>query len=195
MRVVELDILDGGQHVLAAGRAHVGHRLAGLLHQVRHKDIQIARHQGLALRLRPAGQVDVVQRLPHGLRVLAVVYGVHVGERRLLHQLVGTRAVEADPVVLPRVGLVGGVGDELVRLGQEQIALLQRVQGPVDLIHTLARHHQMDQVVVAHAGAPGMARLAVFMPAVKNRELNVVGVALLVGLLHLIDGHGGTSFV
>ena len=32
-------------------------------------------------------------------------------------------------------------------------------------------------------------------PAVKNRELDVVGVALLVGLLHLIDGHGGTSLV
>ena len=123
------------------------------------------------------------------------VCGVRVGERRLLHQLVGTRAVEADPVVLPRVGLVGGVGDELVRLGQEQIALLQRVRGPVDLIHTLARYHQMDQVVVAHAGAPGMARLAVFMPAVKNRELNIGRVALLVGLFHLIDGHGGTSLV
>ena len=120
------------------------------------------------MRLRPAGKIDVVQRFPRGLQIPAVVYGVRLGKRCLLHKLIGACAVEADPVILPRVGLIGGVGDKLVRLGEEQITLLQGVRCTVDLIDTLARYDQMDQVVVAHAGAPGVARLALLTSAVKN---------------------------
>ena len=195
VRVVELDELDGSQHILAARRAYIGHGLAGFLHQVRHKYVQVARHHCLAVRLRPAGKIDVVQRFPRGLQIPAVVYGVRLGKRCLLHKLIGARAVEADPIILPRVGLISSVGDELVRLGEEQITLLQGVRGAVDLIDTLARYDQMDQVVVAHAGTPCVARLALLTPAVKDRELNIICVALLVGLLHLMDGHGCTSLL
>ena len=160
---------------------------------MRHKNVQIAGHQGFVLRLGPAGKIDIIQSLAHGLRVLAVVNRVKVRERCLLHQLIGARAIETDPVVLPRVGLVGSVGDKLVGFGQKQIARLQSVRCTIDLVDALARHNQVDQVVVAHTGAPRVARQAGLMPAVKNRELNIVRVALLVGLFHLIDGHGCTS--
>ena len=184
--IVELDILDGGQHILAAGGAHVGHGFAGRLHQVGHKDIEVAGHQGLALGLRPAGQIDVVQRFPHGLGILATVYRLSVREGRLLHQLIGAGPIEAYPIVLPRVCLVRRIGDQLVGLGQKQIALLQGIGRPVDLVHAAARHHQVDEVMVAHAGAPGVARLAVLMPAVEDGQLYIIGVALLIGLLGFV---------
>ena len=180
---------------MAAGGAHVRHRVAGFFHQVRHKNIQIAGHHGLVLGLGSAAQVDIVQCLPHHLHILAVVHRVRVRERRLLHQLVGVRAVEAHPVILPRFNLVRGVGDELVRLGQKQIALLQGIGGPIDLVHALSGHNEVNQIVVAHTGPPRMARQTGLMPAVKNRKLYIVCVALLIGLLHLIDGHDGTSLV
>ncbi len=60
-----------------------------------------------------------------------MVYGLHIGERGLLHQLVGAGTVKADPVIFPRVGLIRRIGDELVGFGQEQITLLQMYRAPL----------------------------------------------------------------
>ena len=139
-------------------------------------------HLRFALRLCPARQINVVQRFPRALRVLAVVDRVLVGERRLLHELVGAGAVEPHPVILPRVGFVGRIGDQLVRLGQEQVAFLQAERRPAHLVHAAPGHHQVDQIMVAHAGAPGVPGAAELMPAIEDGELHVVRVALFIRL-------------
>ena len=82
-------------------------------------------HQRFALGFRPAGKIYIVKCFPHALRILAVVQRMLVGEWSLLHQFVGTGAVESHPVIFPGFGFIRGVGDQLVRLGQEQVALLQ----------------------------------------------------------------------
>jgi hypothetical protein len=41
----------------------------------------------------------------------------------------------------------------------------------------------MDQVMVTHTGAPGVARLAVFVATIKNGKLYIIGIVLLIRLL------------
>ena len=183
MGIIELNILDSGQHILTAGRRRVGHGFARFLHQLGHEQVQVAGHQGFALRFRAAGQVDIINGFTGALGVFAVVHGLHIAERGLLHQLVGTRAVKADPVIFPRVGFICRIGDELIGFGEEEISLLQIIGSAVDLIHTFARNNKMDQVMVTHTGAPGVARLAVFVATIKNGKLYIIGIALLIRLL------------
>ena len=78
VRVVELDVFDGVQHILARRRGVVGLRLAGLLHQGGDEEIEVAHHGGLILGLKPAGGVDVGQGRPHPFGVAGVVDGALV---------------------------------------------------------------------------------------------------------------------
>ena len=122
-----------------------------------------------------------------------MMHGVQIAERRLLHQTVGTGAVETYPVVCPGVGFVGGIGDQLVGFGQKQISLLQGVGDAPHLIYAFAAHHQVDQVMVPHTGAPGVARFTVFIAAIEDGQFHVVGVALFVRLLAYI-GHDTSPY-
>src|SRR5699024_2400789 len=95
-------------------------------------------------------------------------------------------AVKANPVVFPRVGGVSGIGVELIGLDKEQVAFLQMKGSAAHLKDPLACDDQMDQVMIAHAGTPGMPGLADFMPAAEDRKLDIVGITLFVRLLEQI---------
>lgn len=181
--VVELDVLDGVQDILAGRRGAVGAALTGLPHQGGDEEVEIAHHRGLVLGLQAAGRVDAAQGRPHPLQILGVVDGSSVGERQLRRKLVGAGTVEADPAVLPRLGFVGSIADELVGAGKEQIARHDLVGAPADLEHALARDDQMDEVVVPDAGTPGLPRSTALQTAVEDGQLNVVGIVLLERLL------------
>ena len=176
--VVELDVLDGVQDILAGRRGAVGAALAGLPHQGGDEQVEIAHHRGLVLGLQAAGRVDAAQGRPHPLQVLSVVDGSSVGERQLRRKLVGAGTVEADPAVLPRLGL-RRIPDELAGLGKEQIARHYLVGAPADLEYPLAGDDQMDEVVVPDAGTPGLPRSTALQTAVEDGQLDVVGVVLL----------------
>ena len=182
MGVVELDVLDGVQHILAGG-GRVGLACAGLPHQGSDKQVQIPHHGCLVLWLQPAGGIDVGQRCPHPVRVAGVVHRGIVRKGQLRGQLVGTGTVKAHPAVLPRLLLVGGVADQLAGAGKEQVALAYLPSAAAHLEDALAGYHQMDQVVVADAGSPCLARSAALQAAVEDGQFDIVGVILLKGLL------------
>ena len=97
-----------------------------------------------------------------------MMHRVQITERGLLHQLVGAGTVKADPIVFPGIGFVGRIGDQLVGFGQKKIPLLQCMGNTAYLVYSLAGNNKMDQVMIPYAGAPGMARFAVFMPAIED---------------------------
>ena len=183
MGVVELDVLDGVQHILAGRGGRVGLACAGLPHQGSDKQVQIPHHGCLVLWLQPAGGINVGQRCPHPVRVAGVVHGGIVRKGQLRGQLVGTGTVKAHPAVLPRLLLVGGVADQLAGAGKEQVALAYLPSAAAHLEDALAGYHQMDQVVVTDAGTPCLPRSAPLQAAVEDGQFNVVGVILLKGLL------------
>ena len=154
----------------------------GFLQQLGDEQVQVAHHQRLVAGLRPSGEEDVVQGLFHPVRVLAVVHGHVVPERHLQHQLVGAGAVEAHPIVFPRVLFVGGIHDQLAGLGQKNVARMQMVHHVVHLVDALAAGHIVDEIMVAHTGAPGVLRLAALQTAVEHGQLHIVGVMLFEGL-------------
>lgn len=190
--VVELDVLDGVQHILAGGGAGVRLGGAGLLHQSGDEQVEIPHHGGLVLGLHPPGLVDAVQRLAHPLRVLCVVHRLLIGKGQLGGELVGTRTVEAHPPVLPGLLLVCGIADQLVGPGKEQIPGHQLPGAAPYLEDALAGHHQVDQIVIPDAGAPGVAGRTALQAAVKDGQLDVVGVVLLEGLFVYVR-HGPSA--
>ena len=135
------------------------------------------------MRVRPTGNENVIQGGPHGVDVLAVVDGIGVRKGGLLHQTVGAGPVEAYPVIFPGVGRVGTIDDQLVRLDEKQIARNKIIRFTAHFVTALSGHHQMDQVMVTNARAPGMAGNAALLPAVKDGKLHIVCVVLLKGLL------------
>jgi len=191
--VVELDVLDGVQDVLAGGGQGVGPACNGLLHQGGDEQVEIAHHGGLVLRLHPAGRVDVGQRDAHGVRVLGTVHRGIVRKGQLRRQLVGAGTVEAYPAVLPGLLLVGRIADELAGPCEEQIARADLPGAAAHLKHTFAREHQMDEVMVADAGAPGLARGAALDAAIEDGKFDVVRVILFEGLL--VNVCHGCSFL
>ena len=180
--VVELDVLDGVQDVLAGGRGAVGAALAGLPHQGGDEQVEVAHHCGLILRLQSARGVDAAQGSPHPLKVLRMVDGGSVRKGQLRGQLMGAGSVEADPAVFPGLGLVGRIADELAGAGEEQIARRHLIGAPADLEYPLAGDDQMDEVVVPDAGSPCLPRSAALQTAVEDGQLDVVGVILFEGL-------------
>ena len=50
VRIVELNVFDGIQHILIGGGSVVGARLAGLLHQGRDEQVEVPHHGSLVLR-------------------------------------------------------------------------------------------------------------------------------------------------
>ena len=183
VRIIELDVLDGVEHILAGGRGAVGLGLAGLLHQGGDEQVQVAHHGGFVLRLEPAGGVDVGQGCAHPVGVAGVVDGLLVGKGELRGQFVRTCAIKAHPAVLPRLLLVGGVADELARPGKEQITGGDGKGAPAHFKGAPARNDKVDQVVVPDAGAPCLARSAPLQAAVEDGQFDVVGVILFEGLL------------
>lgn len=117
-----------------------------------------------------------------------MVHRVQITERRLLYQFIGAGTVETHPVIFPGFGVVGGVGDQLVGFGQKKISFLQGVGNTAHLIDPLAGYHQMNQVMVPHAGAPGMPRFTVFVAAIEYGQFHIVRITLLVRLFAKI-GH------
>ena len=193
--VVELDVFDGVEHILAGGRGGV--RLAGdgFLHQSGNEQIKVTHHGGLVLGLQPAGGVDVSQGGAHAVRVAGVVYGGVVGKGQLGCQLVGAGTVEAHPTVLPGVLLIGGVADELAGARKEQISGADLPGSAAYLEFALAREHQVDQVMVTDAGTPGLGRGAALNAAVEDGKFDVVRVVLFEGLLVNVCHGGLTSLV
>ena len=106
-----------------------------------------------------------------------------VRKRQLCSQFMGTCAIKTDPAVLPRLLLIGCVTDELAGPCKEQISRAHFPGAAAHLEYTLAGKHQMDQVMIPDAGAPGLPRGTAFDTAVENGQLNIVGIILLEGLL------------
>ena len=66
------------------------------------------------------------------------------------------------------------------------ISLLQIERRTAHLVYAFSGHHQVDQVMVAHTGPPGVPRQTALMTAVEDGKFHVVGIALLVGLLEQV---------
>ena len=183
MRIIELDILDCIEHILAGRRSRVRLADAGLLHQGSNEQVQISHHGGFVLRLQPTRGINVGQCGTHSLRILRVMHRRVIGKRQLCSQFMGTCAIKTDPAVLPRLLLIGCVTDELAGPCKEQIPRAHFPGAATHLEYTLAGKHQMDQVMIPDAGAPGLPRSTAFDTAVENGQLNIVGIILLEGLL------------
>ena len=157
----------------------MGLGLAGLSHEGGDEQVKIAHHGSLVLRLQPAGGVDVGQGCPHPLRVLRVVDRCFIGKGELSGQLMGAGTVEADPAVLPGLLLIRRIPDELAGLGKEQIARRDRKGLAAHLKYAPAGDDQVDEVMVADAGPPGLAGGAALQTTVEDGKFNIIGVALL----------------
>ena len=106
-----------------------------------------------------------------------------------------TGTVEAHPTVLPGVLLIGGVADELAGARKEQISGADLPGSAAYLEFTLAREHQVDQVMVTDARTPGLGRGAALNAAVEDGKFDVVRVVLFEGLLVNVCHGGLTSLV
>ena len=178
MGIVELDVFDGVQDVLAGRTGVVEAALAGLLHQGGDKQIKVAHHGRFVLHPQPAGAVDVFHSFEHLVRVLGVVDRLVLREGQQGRQAVGADPVEAHPAVFPGLLGVGGIGVQLVGLDKKQVAGGQLPGLAAGLEGALAGQDQVDQVVVPDAGAPGVAGGAALQPAVKDGQVYVVGIIL-----------------
>ena len=102
-----------------------------------------------------------------------------IGKGELSGQLMGAGTVEADPAVLPGLLLIRRIPDELAGLGKEQIARRDRKGLAAHLKHAPAGDDQVDKVMVADAGPPGLAGGAALQTTVEDGKFNIIGVALL----------------
>ena len=176
--VVELDVLDGVEHILGTGISGAAFHFLRFLDQVGHKQVQIPHHHGFVLWFRAAVQIDAVQQFFQGLHVLAAVYGAGIGEGGLLHKLAGKRTVKPYPVVFPGVLLIRGIADQLIGFDEEQLPGLQRIVLLAYLVSPLAGHNQMDQVVIPDARSPGVTRSAGLQPAIEDGKLHIICIIL-----------------
>ena len=182
MGIVELDVLDGVQHILTAGAGGMDLLFGGLMHQLRQKEIQVAHHGRLVLRLGAAGVEDAQQRLLQRLGPGGVEHQLLFGEGGVLHQLGGISAVESHPVIFPGVVLTGAVARQLARTQQKKVAGAQMMLLPAGAIAAVPVHHQVDEIVVPHRRPPAVQGGAMLQTAVEDRHLHMVGIVLLEGL-------------
>ena len=178
MGIVELDVFDGVQDVLAGRTGVVEAALAGLLHQGGDEEVQVAHHGRFVLDPQAPGPVDVFHGLEHFFRALGVVDRLLFREGQEGRQPVGADPVETHPAVFPGLLGVGGVGVQLVGLDKKEVAGGQLPGTAAGLEGALAGQDQVDQVMVPDAGAPGVAGGAALQPAVKDGQVHVVGVIL-----------------
>ena len=175
VRVIELDVLDGVQDVLAGRIGAAGPPLAALLHQGGDEEVEIPHHGRLVLDPQPAGAVDVLHRLEHLVEVLGVMDRPFLRKGQQGGQPVGADPVEAHPAVFPGLLRVGGISVQLAGRDKKEVAGGQLPGLAPGLKGAPARQHQMDQVMVPDAGAPGVAGGAALQPAVEDGQVHVVG--------------------
>ena len=126
--------------------------------------------------------VNIVQGALQKLRILAVEHGLGIRKGRLLYQPVCTCAVKAHPVILPGGFGIGSIGHQMAGLYQKQIARLQLEGAAFGFVGAFSGYDQMDQIMIADAGAPGMAGITLLVAAVENGKFHVVCVILFIGL-------------
>ena len=178
MGIVELDVLDGIQNILAGRVGVVGLALAGLIHQGGDEQVQIPHHGRLVLDPQPPGTVNVLHGVIHLLGALGMVDRLLVREGEQRGQPVGADPVEAHPAVFPGLLGVGGVGVQLVGPDKKQVPRVELPGLAAGLKRAFACKDQVDQVVVPDAGAPGVAGGAALQPAVEDGQVHIVGIIL-----------------
>ena len=63
---------------------------------------------------------------------------------QLLHQFIGTRAVKPYPIIFPWVFHIGGIGDELIGLGQKNIPRGELKNGVVKRVGAFSAGNIVD---------------------------------------------------
>ena len=112
-----------------------------------------------------------------------------ITEGKLCHQFVGAGAIKSNPVVFPWIILIGRVGDQLAGLSQKNISGMQFINRMVYRISSFSIRHVVNEIVVPHAWSPGVSPFTALQPAIKNRQFDIVRIALFKGLLIRV-GHG-----
>ena len=138
--------------------------------------------------------VNIVQGALQKLRILAVEHRLGIRKGRLLYQPVCACAVKAHPVILPGGFGIGSIGHQMAGLYQKQIARLQLEGAAFGFVGAFSGYDQMDQIMIADAGAPGMAGITLLVAAVENGKFDIIGIALFKGLLCVVCHIAGTPF-
>ena len=177
--IVELDVFDGVQHILAGGVGTVGPLLVGLLHQVSQEKIEISHHGRLILHAHPAGAENVVHGFVQRVRMQGMVDRLLIRKGEHGRQLVGADPVEPHPAVFPGLLGIRRISGQLVGPDKKEVARVELPAGATGLQRSLAGQNQVDQIMVPDAGAPGMAGRAALQTTVEDGKIYIVGVVLL----------------